>query len=97
MSKAAQPSIRHPTASDSGMMVPRRSLDQTVSMTGDMNGSSSHEATVRPTPSKLHKYIKRESKYFHKHSRRGVASGQYLAQDGAKVGTRRCIHAGPFG
>jgi hypothetical protein len=46
-------------------MVSRRSLDQTVGMTGDMNGSSSHEATVRPTPSELHKYIKRESNCFH--------------------------------
>ena len=69
MSKAAQPPIRHATASESGMMVPRRPTGQTVSMTSDSNRSSSHEATVRPTPSKLHKYIKRESKYFHKPER----------------------------
>jgi len=46
-------------------MVSRRSLDQTVGMTGDGIGSVSHEVTVRPTPSELHKYIKRESNCFH--------------------------------
>ncbi len=65
MNQTAQPSIRRSTATQSGVMVPRRSLNQTVSMTGDGNGSVSHEATVRPTASELHKYIKRESNRFH--------------------------------
>jgi hypothetical protein len=65
MSQPAQRPIRHSTANQSGVMMLRRSLDQTMSMTGDINGSVSHEATVRPTTSELHKYIKRESNCFH--------------------------------
>lgn len=88
MGQAVQWPIRYSTASESGVMVSRRSLDQTMSVTGDGIGSVSHEATVRPARSELHKYIKRESNCLHafigtKLNHRGWATRSISPREGS--------------